>query len=202
MLSQIPLTPGMDQATMATTVNQNFEQIAAENRSKVVRDESGTDRIIFGRYPDGNYGLKVSKPGVDVSTAEDNDLIFNSSNNLFKIVDSGTVPMTLPDIPNGTKADVSQTVAHNLGYSPLVIAFITQTNPQSPAVETRLFGASSVQAKSVSTAGVVISYVSDEKVIASATNVTFNWSVSNAAGYAQQAQTATIKYYLLSETAV
>jgi hypothetical protein len=42
-------------------------------------------RVLFGQFPDGNYGLRVSNPGVDVtslspnSVAGDNEkLIFNS----------------------------------------------------------------------------------------------------------------------------
>lgn len=65
MLSPIQLAPGMDQATMMSVINQNFRQIESENRTKVIRDEDGVNRIILGRMPDGTYGLLVSKPGVD-----------------------------------------------------------------------------------------------------------------------------------------
>ena len=66
MIAPIQLTPNMDIPTLVNAVNNNFRQIEAENRTKVIRDENGVDRIIIGRWPDGTYGLIVSKPGVDV----------------------------------------------------------------------------------------------------------------------------------------
>jgi hypothetical protein len=37
-----------------------------------------TNRIILGKLPDLSYGLMISKPGVDVTTAVDGDLMFDS----------------------------------------------------------------------------------------------------------------------------
>lgn len=68
MLSPIQLTPGMNTNTMATAINNNFQQLEAENRAKVIKDENGQNRIILGRFPDGTYGLAISKPGRDVLT--------------------------------------------------------------------------------------------------------------------------------------
>lgn len=49
-------------------VNDNFRDV--ENIFRVIRikDDTGTDRIIFGRLPDGTYGLVISKAGIDVKT--------------------------------------------------------------------------------------------------------------------------------------
>lgn len=68
-LSPIQLTPGMDNAIMVSAINNNFRQIEAENRTKVIKDETGVNRIIIGRFPDGTYGLAISIPGVDVLNA-------------------------------------------------------------------------------------------------------------------------------------
>ena len=68
MISPIQLTPNMDVATIATAVNETFRQIEAENRTKVIKDENGQNRIIMGRFPDGTYGIAISKPGRDVLT--------------------------------------------------------------------------------------------------------------------------------------
>lgn len=65
MISPIQLTPGMTVAEIATAVNNTHRQIEAENRTKVVKDENGVNRIILGRMPDGSYGLLVTKPGID-----------------------------------------------------------------------------------------------------------------------------------------
>ncbi len=68
-LSPIQLTPGMDNAIMVSAINNNFRQIEAENRTKVIKDETGVNRIIIGRFPDGTYGLAISISGVDVLNA-------------------------------------------------------------------------------------------------------------------------------------
>ena len=68
-LSPIQLAPGMDNAIMVSAINNNFRQIEAENRTKVIKDETGVNRIIIGRFPDGTYGLAISISGVDVLNA-------------------------------------------------------------------------------------------------------------------------------------
>lgn len=65
-LSRIPLTPGMDENTMVNIINTNLQQIEAENRTKVIRDEQADDRIIIGRMPDGSYGIIISNEGYSV----------------------------------------------------------------------------------------------------------------------------------------
>lgn len=67
-LSRIPLVPGMDDNTQTNIINDNFQQIEAENRTKVIRDENANDRIIIGRMPDGSYGIIISNEGVDVKS--------------------------------------------------------------------------------------------------------------------------------------
>ena len=67
-VSPIQLTPNMDIGQIATAVNATFNQIEAENRSKIIKDENGQNRIIIGRFPDGTYGIAISKPGRDVLT--------------------------------------------------------------------------------------------------------------------------------------
>ena len=68
-ISPIQLTPGMDNAIMVSAINNNFRQVEAENRTKVIKDETGVNRIILGRFPDGTYGLAISIPGIDVLDA-------------------------------------------------------------------------------------------------------------------------------------
>ena len=59
----------MTQAQMATAINNTLHQIEAENRTKVIRDTSGENRILLGRDPKGNYVLAISKPTIDVVKA-------------------------------------------------------------------------------------------------------------------------------------
>lgn len=71
------------------------------------------------------YILAVSKSGKSVLTATDpNDFIFHSAYNTLKIIATGTVSDTIA----GSGAATEFTVAHGLGYTPLVSAFAKINN--------------------------------------------------------------------------
>lgn len=65
-ISPIQLTPSMDKTTQVNAINANFRQVEAENRTKVIRDETGNSRILLGRAPKGEYVLAITIPGKDV----------------------------------------------------------------------------------------------------------------------------------------
>ncbi len=69
MISPIQLTPNMDMSTLTNTLNDMFRQIESENRTQVIKDEDGKNRILIGRAPKGNYVVAISKKGVDVLEA-------------------------------------------------------------------------------------------------------------------------------------
>lgn len=46
--------------------NTNFKHISNKFRTNIIKDETGTPRIIFGALPDGTYGLVISEAGVSV----------------------------------------------------------------------------------------------------------------------------------------
>ena len=68
-LSRIPITPGMSPEAQAQAINQNFQQLESENRTKIIVDEDGTNRAIIGRAPNGEYLIAISAKGKDVLTA-------------------------------------------------------------------------------------------------------------------------------------
>lgn len=69
MISPIQLTPNMDLPTLTNALNDMFRQIESENRTQVIKDEDGKNRILIGRAPKGNYVVAISKKGVDVLEA-------------------------------------------------------------------------------------------------------------------------------------
>lgn len=69
MISLIQLTPNMDMSTLTNALNDMFRQIESENRTQVIKDEDGKNRILIGRAPKGNYVVAISKKGVDVLEA-------------------------------------------------------------------------------------------------------------------------------------
>ena len=69
MISPIQLTPNMDMNTLVTALNDMFRQIEADNRTQIIKDEDGKNRILIGRGPKGNYVVAISKKGIDVLKA-------------------------------------------------------------------------------------------------------------------------------------
>lgn len=81
-----------------------------------IYDASNTRRLLGGLYPNGNIKIALSQPTYDVATATDDQLIWSSDFNLFKIAKSGTVSIPevivpAPDYLNGT------TVSIDTGYA-------------------------------------------------------------------------------------
>lgn len=64
------------------------------------------------------YGIKVSKPGVDVLTAGVKDLYLDTSYPILKVKASGTGSLSISD--GGSDSD---TITHNLGYIPKVLVY-------------------------------------------------------------------------------
>lgn len=69
MISPIQLTPNMDTPTMVNAINNTLRQIESENRTKVIVDENGENRVLIGRAPNGEYLIAVSAKGQDVLEA-------------------------------------------------------------------------------------------------------------------------------------
>jgi hypothetical protein len=123
------LQPGMDSNTMIAAINENFAALEALNRHYIVKDSTGTARVLLGQGGNNFNGLKVSKPGTDVEKATNDQLIFNSDQSVFKIVSTDTA--TVPAI--ATPGNFSHvTVTHTLGYVPIVMAYalFSPTNVQ------------------------------------------------------------------------
>jgi len=68
-----------------------------------------------------NYGLKISKPGYDVSSASDSELVYSSKFDTLKVFSSGSGSITVPN----PMAEQTVTITHNLGYRPAFM-FYTQ----------------------------------------------------------------------------
>jgi hypothetical protein len=104
------------QQRMAQGTNQVQNSVEGEDdrglrtlERQILAVQDGTNKAVMGFYGEDNkFGLKVAKDGYDVLTAKPSDLIFNSENNVFKIVASGEASVTKP------AADTSETVEVNL----------------------------------------------------------------------------------------
>ena len=161
----------------------NIEKELQNMRSvQLFKDDTGTARVLLGKDGDFN-GLKVSQPGQDVTTASLEQLIFTSDNNVFKIVETGTSVVTLPSSFTDWQ-EYSTTTAHNLGYSPLAIAFMDVSSTILPVPQTTIDSGGNIQAE--------FGFQVDD------TNIKF---YIRADSLSVVAQDYSFKYYLLRETA-
>lgn len=69
-------------------------------------------------FPEASdYGLKVSKVGVDVGTADEDELLMTTRQKVFKVLNEGTL-----DLTSGVA-----TYTHNLAYFPATLGYIKGT---------------------------------------------------------------------------
>ena len=178
----------------------DFEQ---SNNRILGRDENFLPRLLISAQ-NNQFRMRISKDGANVLTATDLDLIFNSDNNLFKIIDSDEIELTMSQINNGNSGSTSETIPVPDGVVglPTVIAFVTFPSVQAvDSAYVRFFGGSVVQAGSVSSSDISIIFISEEEISATNEDITFSWKVSNATGFTQPEVTVNIKYFILTETA-
>lgn len=116
--------PDSPMSDILAYINQNFDVIDSQDRTKIIKNGS-TPTLLLGYQKNGfngkDYGLKISKPGVDVTTATNDQLIFNSSQNVFKVRQSGTYNFVVPDGSGGYIAHY--TIPHGLSYVPAVLGY-------------------------------------------------------------------------------
>jgi hypothetical protein len=80
------------------------------------------DTMFAGQDSTGSTVVKIAKPGYDAKTATNDQLVFNSGQNVFKIVLSGTTTLTTPASMTAQQV-VTVTIPHNLGSSPAFSVF-------------------------------------------------------------------------------
>lgn len=150
-------------------------------------DANGLVNMFFGYKPSLSATrpvLRIAKDGFDATTTDSSNLVFNSENNVFKIVLTGTTSITAP--VSGASSTV--TVTHNLGFVPIGMFYVNNSNQFVPLPWT-LWGTTAGKGS-----GELTIYVST----VDSTTLIFQINNWNAlfAGVVYP-----IKYYLLQETA-
>jgi hypothetical protein len=175
-------------------LNDMINAINDENQTKIIRNGT-TPTVLIGRQKGGfggqDYGIKIAKSGIDVTTATDAQLAFSSAFDTLRVVQSNTGIIAAPG--SNTSLTTSVSIPHNLGYAPVVIAYF---NYPTGAVGTYWPSPFNVYSYSAS----VGSYVIDSAA-------KFNVDSTNINFFIHQSSTVTAgnwsyKYYLLQETAV
>lgn len=187
-------------SAIVNQVNQNIAQLKVQDVTNIFKDDTGTRRVLLGKGKDGFYGMKVSQAGTDVYDGADEDMVFNSDNNLFKIALTGTTSLTPPASWDRGDEQVA-TIPHGLSYKPAFLVYVE--NPNISGAGYYVPGLSIVP----STIHLIASY---DVVFASfayvdETNLYINLQYFNSAGSSPAAGfdifTWNYKYYILQETA-
>lgn len=88
-------------------------------------DASGIASVLIGLRPLTNVrGFYVAQPGIDVRTATDAQLSFNSQQDTFKIVEKGSATIPSFTIGSGGTNVALITIPHNLPFTPLVDVYV------------------------------------------------------------------------------
>lgn len=167
----------------------------------ITTDIDGTPRVIMGATGIDSatgatqYGLKVSKPGFDATTATDSELVFNSNQNVFKIVRvvEFSYTMTAADLVANY---VMLTIPHGLDTIPQVTASFTSQLDGSIRLLPFLFFTNQSYYGLPPSAAVVIDRVDN-------TNIHVNIEVIDLAGLSlfSAGNNLMFKFYCLVETA-
>lgn len=154
-------------------------------------------QIVLAKQSDGRYGMKVAPPGINVLEASDSQLIFNSNQNVFKIVEKLSNDFGFISSAGASTQDVR--ITHNLGYIPAYLAFATNTviNPYISTPSTLSIPMSVYSVLSGVAGFVSAAYI--EATSATANEVNFQVGVYTSAG---MTISGTIVVYFLQETAV
>lgn len=190
---------GLAQYDKTNKLVSELGQQADGSNSLKFFDSSGIGIAQFGTFPDGTTGLKVAKSGVEVSAATNDQLIFNSNQDVFKIVKTGTASITPPSSWGGGNAQ-TVTIVHSLSSSPAFLVYVN--NPvgipgtvyagQLSSVPSVIWGPSA--------SGGVGFYLSSARV--DGTNLYIDLvNLLSSTQTGVNAYTWNYKYYILQETA-
>lgn len=177
-----------------TTESLNGKLTFEQDKNRIVgRDGDNLARLLV--LANGNdFVMKVAAEGSDVLTAPDSELIFNSNNNLFKIVDSDIASFAVGSLNAGD--ETTHTVAHGQTGIPAIIAFVNGTG-SSFLTANRHYSVPTtipVSVGGVYQAGIVYRFEVDS------TNIYFKVSNYTSLSPVTNIGTANFKYFVLQET--
>ena len=182
----------------------NANQLLYQNdyNTETFYDGGGNPRVLIGTLPDGSYGLWVSAPGVNATTANPSiygQLVFNSNNNLFNIIASGTESVTVNSGNSGQT--VTTTLAHGLGYAPTVMAFVTTAADIGPGGFSLTPYTYFEESSAIGPPSTLLQPIQEYYVSTDATNIYFNVLSGDCTFFLQLVGTFVFTYYVVQATA-
>lgn len=153
--------------------------------------KDGSARTLFiGKDSKGNQAVKIAKAGFDAKDARDDQLNFNSAQNILKVVKTGVNHVTSNGAPTNWV-----TIPHGLGYAPVPLVFLNDVN-LSPIASHANIPLPTYSTITVDTGTQQVKFQTWLHAIADADNLYV--VLFNSLGTAQNIN---FKYFLLQETA-
>lgn len=180
-----PIPSGTGQAQVTAMINNNFRALNNEQVTKLYNDASGIPNILIGLDSTGNSRIKVASAGINVTTATDDQLLFNSAQDVFKIVKIMSFSIIQP-----AATSTSYSKPHGLSFIPAVMGFLAAGGGLFRPLPTH----TSVTSDTVNH---VIQFATWVDCQADATNVTITFRNSLATDVGNY----NFKIYVLQETA-
>lgn len=117
---------GIDRAISVTTESTSIVmgKVSETGETGFIMREGTLGRLL-ATSRDGQFSLRISQAGKEVATATDEELIFNSDRNLFKIIDTKTGKVTVSWVgaSPGPIQTFTKTIAHGQSNTPAILAF-------------------------------------------------------------------------------
>lgn len=148
------------------------------------------DTLFAGLDDNGNTVVKIAKPGFDAKTTASTNLVFNSSQNILKVVSSGSISLNTNGLTDGSFK--TAIIAHGLTVTPLVQGYMSGNGSQTFLVS----GQQYQLPYSATFNGIEFGIRVDT------TNVTFYCKNQTGLDFANLIGTVQIKYYIFQESAV
>lgn len=152
----------------------------------------------FAKDKDNHTALRIAKPSIEVATARNDELIFNSDQNTFKIINTGTItcpavgPVTAAVGQYNREEDLIET-PHGLTFAPIVLGFL-------PKVEFLDEINYLMPYSTVNNSGATGAYWINYKIASNGTNISAITELM-VSGTTVTAPALTVTYYYLQETA-
>lgn len=122
----------LDRLAHGTTQAQNAQEAGTNGlkvlERQIVAVQGGVNKAIFGFYGTANkFGLKVAQDGIDVISALESQLVFNSERDVLKVLKTGTLTMLTQNVSSGNEVTRTLTVDFSDAYG-------DEANGDTPAV--------------------------------------------------------------------
>jgi hypothetical protein len=193
---------GKDQVVSISdgSTNVSLCRTSATSLGLSFTDGSGIKRLHAGVYPDDSVKIKLSQLTKDVLTATDDDLIWSSDFNSFKITETDTVEIPSASFTAGTEGGVGATVNLTKTYTtrPSVVAFFDSGSSNGSLWSTGFIPLDF----SFGPPGTPISINTAERRQITVTTTTINFTTifTNSSATTQDSPAYTLRYYVLKET--